>query len=127
MELRSLANGVPFLYSDFEFNLNTKNKVFPIPVSVCCLVCLIFRLTPSMGPLENDSIVVAVCLFYSFYKKASMDLFINTKYHRVNFSWYYCIDVNNHWTLKNIISCIEIINKSNSSNKRWVLVVESMK
>ena len=36
MELRSLANGVPFLYSDFKFNLNTKNKVFPIPVSVCC-------------------------------------------------------------------------------------------
>lgn len=36
MELRSLANGVPFLYSDFKFNLNTKNKVFPVPVSVCC-------------------------------------------------------------------------------------------
>jgi len=36
VELRSLANGVPFLYSDFKFNLNTKNKVFPIPVSVCC-------------------------------------------------------------------------------------------
>lgn len=35
-ELCSLANGVPFLYFDFKFNWNTKNKFFPIPVSVCC-------------------------------------------------------------------------------------------
>lgn len=31
-----LRTGFPFLHSDFKFKLNTKNKVFPIPVSVCC-------------------------------------------------------------------------------------------
>lgn len=59
MELRSLANGAPFLYSDFKFNLNTKNKVFPVPVSVCCPFNL-FNLSIDAfnGPLGSVLLVI---------------------------------------------------------------------
>lgn len=67
MDPRSLANEDPFLYSDFKFNLNTKNKVFSISVSVCCPLNL-FNLSiddfnGTVGKVTTDHILNEISIF----------------------------------------------------------------